>query len=538
MPEQVKDFTVICRGGLDSNRNHLYLNNTKPGSGIELLNYEPSLFGGYRRIEGYSLLNETYDEVDNANAEGEILGIVVYDDEIYAMRKQQSGATYKVYKYDSGSGWNAVTTGLTHATTSGSKTIDKIRWAVYNFGTGDRLIWVDGVNNATLFDGTNWTQIASANTGADFANAGGNQALNAPAFVHIFSNHIFVSGDPDYPGAIAHSSPLSDYDWTAASGAGQLGSGFTVTQIAAWRDDLVVFGKTDISRIFVEGSAFLIKNVTKNVGCIASDSVVELGGDLYYLARDGIRTYAGTAKIGDVELENVSKSIQTKVLDLYSSTPLSEITSVVIKDKSQLRLFFNNSAVNASDTPGILAGIANYEGSLALEWYEIQGIRTSVVCSGLISGSEYILHGDYDGKVYRQEQGNSFAGANITSLYSTPYLDLGSPMYRKLSREINLFLRPEGNLSLNVELEFDWGASDRVNPSTYSLADEDISVATYGTTVEYDDGSIYGGNIFPKLETPIQGSFYSVRLKISSVGTQAPHSIQGIIFSYSEKGRR
>lgn len=538
MTERVEDYTVICRGGLDSNRNYLYLNSVKPGSATELVNYEPSLYGGYRRIEGYNYFDETYQEVDNANAEGKILGIIIFNNEVYAMRKQQSGTTYKVYKYDSGSGWVAVTTGLTHNTSSGGKTINKIRWSIYNFGTEDRLIWVDGVNNATLFDGTNWTQASTSNGGTNFADAGGAQVLNAPRYVHIFENHIFLSGDPDYPGVIAHSAPLLDYDWTSSSGAGQLGCGFSVKQIHAWRDDLVVFGNTDISRIYVDSSSFVIKNVTKNVGCIASDSVVELGGDLYYLSRDGIRTYAGTAKINDVELEIQSKSIQQRTRDLVSQTPLDQVTSVIIRDKSQVRFFFNNSSVAANTTSGLLAGFVNYDGNLGLEWAELRGIRTSVVCSEIISGAEYILHGDYDGKVYRQETGNNFVGENITAIYSSPFLDFGSSMYRKLMREISIFIRPEGSVTLSTAIEFDWGKVSSINPSAYSMEDETAINSIYGEVQYAGSGVVYGGSKFPLLETPLEGSCYSVRVKITSSGTDAPYSVQGIIFSYSKKGRR
>ena len=60
MPDQISSFKVICSGGLNSNENHLDLSDNYPGAASRMLNYEPSLFGGYRRIEGYSEFDSDY----------------------------------------------------------------------------------------------------------------------------------------------------------------------------------------------------------------------------------------------------------------------------------------------------------------------------------------------------------------------------------------------------------------------------------------------------------------------------------------------
>ena len=57
-------------------------------------------------------------------------------------------------------------------------------------------------------------------------------------------------------------------------------------------------------------SDFVLSEVTNNIGCIASDSIIEIGGDILFLASDGIRPIQGTARIGDIELQTVSKPIQ------------------------------------------------------------------------------------------------------------------------------------------------------------------------------------------------------------------------------------
>lgn len=74
MPDKIESAKLICRGGLDSNNNYLELSEQTPGSATQLINYEPSLFGGYRRLEGFEPLNETQPEVAPTVAEGPILG--------------------------------------------------------------------------------------------------------------------------------------------------------------------------------------------------------------------------------------------------------------------------------------------------------------------------------------------------------------------------------------------------------------------------------------------------------------------------------
>ena len=85
MAEQIESYKVLCNGGLDTSENHLALSENASGSATRLVNYEVSLFGGYRRINGFTKYDNTYSEVgvNNANgsgvlATGQVLGVVIY----------------------------------------------------------------------------------------------------------------------------------------------------------------------------------------------------------------------------------------------------------------------------------------------------------------------------------------------------------------------------------------------------------------------------------------------------------------------------
>ena len=129
MPDQIASYKLICSGGLNSNENHLDLSENFPGAATRLVNFEPSLFGGYRRIEGFSKYDSTYGEVSVAydssgtsTGQGPVLGIAIYKDDsdgsttIIAARKDiGSGGNYSFYYFTSGIGWRKFT--LDHSVT-------------------------------------------------------------------------------------------------------------------------------------------------------------------------------------------------------------------------------------------------------------------------------------------------------------------------------------------------------------------------------------------------------------------------------------
>lgn len=528
MLENIQIYKTICKGGWNSNENQLELSTEFPGAASTLTNMEPSLYGGYRKINGFQPLESNSEEVDAAGAEGKILCTAFFDNKVIVARKQQGSAIYSFYYWNVGTGWTEYTTGLTLTSTS----VEKIRWATFNFNGTEKIIFVDGVNNATLFDGTNWINVGTADTGADFANAGGPQVLAAPKYVNVFKNHVFLSGDPTYPQIISHSAPNEEFDWTSAGGAGQIIAGFNVVQLKAFRDSNFVFGIKDIKKIVVSGTDFVIDDVAANIGCIASDSVIEIGGDLVFLAQDGFRTIAGTDKIGDIQMASISKSIQRDVIELIESSTLSDVNAVAIRAKSQIRFFFSNASLPASSSATGIIGALTPTG---WEWAKISGINTSITASDYINEDEYIIHGDFDGNVYRQEQGSSFNGTNVITSYATPYLDFGDPTLRKTLRKVSLFLRPEGALNLTMALNYDWNSESTLDPTGYDLENLGTS-SLYGTAVY--GTSVYATSPPPIVFSNVQGSGASVKATFVTNQNDVPFSIQGIVFEFTTNGRK
>ena len=504
---------TVCSGGLITNVDPLTHANALSGSALRMINYEPSLSGGYRRISGYQ------NDYGTVPGTGAVLGVEVngnIHDGIFACRRPTSGNNY-LHKWDNdNSSWDAITA-------SGSPTmvgVDRVRFSSYNWST-EVLLLTDGINPAATYDGTTYTQITHANAPAD------------PKFSEEFSSHIFLAGDPAEPFNLFFSAPLNATDFDPANGAGVINVGFKITAIKKFRDSLFIFGANNIKKLIGTNSAdFLLQNVTANLGCVAPDSVVEFGGDLLFLGPDGIRPISGTDRIGDVELAPVSKEIQDIFDNYYLSETIVDISIVVIRKKSQFRFFFKNDS-----SLSLIGAIRKSQNKQSIfEYSQLIGIEANCVASGYIGQFEHVIHGDGAGKVHRQERGTSFEGSNIFSLYQTPYFYMEDPEVRKIVYKIDTYLKSEGNTEVFVGLYYDYDDVYSLNPTTYSFSTEGAA-AIYGTAI-YGSGDIYDGNPSPKALTNVSGSGKSVSIGYVTDNQNASHTIQAISMTYGLGDRR
>jgi len=510
MADNLGSFKVFSQGGLNLNRDVLSQGELQPGSAISLLNYEPATTGGYRRVSGYT---NDYGVVPG-DSSGGVLGVTVaagINDGILAARKPSVGSNYLHH-------WDTATSSWVAVTTAGSPTmtgVSKVRFTRFNWGS-PKVILTDGVNPAATYDGTTYTQITHANAPTD------------PKFAAVFKNHMWLVGDPAEPHNVYFSAPTDETKWSPADGAGVINVGFPVVSIKPFRDSLFVFGTNNIKRIVGNNiSDWAVQHVTDDLGCLASDSVIEIGGDLIFLSQDGIRPISGTDKIGDVNLETLTKNIQSFISDVVFNNNLDAVSSVIIRSKSQFRLFYNVENGNA-----LLGGLRmGQEGGIGFEFGQMIGIEATCADSGYIDKEEYVIHGDSSGKVHRQESGNSFGGENIVSLYQTPFLHMQDPEQRKIIHTVATYLRSEGDNEIVMSVVFDYDDNTILNPSNYTLTTEGAA-AYYNEAVFNDSSNIWSGNPSPVQRVNVSGSGKSVSFRYVTNDTNASHSVQGLVVTF------
>ena len=375
MADRISGYIVNCIGGLDTNRDVLSQGRDTPGSATQLINYEPSTTGGYRRISGYA------NNYGTLAGTGAVLGVAVAEginNSIFACRRPSSGTNY-FYR------WNAATSAWVAVTIPGSVTmvgVKKVRMFRYNW-VSSKLFLTDGINPAATYDGATYTQITHS------------LAPSAPKYASSFKNHMFLAGDASEPFNLYFSAPLAETDFNPANGAGVINVGFEIVQIKPFRDTLYIFGKNAIKALQGTNIAdFVVSEVTSNLGCVASDSVVELGGSLLFLGPDGFRPVAGTNKIGDVELETISKQIQFTINAILQELVAESldpdlVSSVVIRKKSQFRFF-----IPTEGTFGLIGGLRQREGGIGFEYSQLFGIAATCAASGYVGIDEIVIHGD------------------------------------------------------------------------------------------------------------------------------------------------
>ena len=398
--------------------------------------------------------------------------------------------------------------------------VTQVRFENFNWGA-PKFALVDGINPAATYDGSNYIQITDSNAPSD------------PTLVAVFNNHLFLAGDAADPYHLHFSSPVAETDFSPGNGAGVVNVGFKITQIKAFRDQLYIFGANNIKRLVGDSQAnFVLQNVTSNLGCTAPDSVVEFNGELIFLAPDGVRPVSATDRIGDIELASLSKPIQSIFDDYTTNEDLSTIKTVVLKRKSQFRMFFQDQ-----ESLGLIGGVRRSgEAGRGFEFSQIVGIEVNQVASGYIDKEEFVIHGDSAGFVSRQETGNDFNGADIFSYFQTPFVYMEDPEVRKTIYNINTYMRSEGVVTIAMGLEYDYGDTALTLASDYAINTE--GAAAFYDKAKFNAEEIYDGNPSPVRSTNVSGSGKSVSIKYVTNGTDPSHTIQAFSVTYGTGDRR
>ena len=496
---QLSPFVFACQGGLVLDQSTFAM---QPGMALELQNFEPDISGGYRRISGYAKWNSNIVPQTAASTEP-VLMVAHFNSKVIAARGT------KIYEAGTTGSWSEIDTGRTSA--------GRYTFFRYNLAGTDFIIWADGANHATKYDGTTLTDINASGAPAN------------PKFVTGFKDHLFFAGASSTPQQLTFTAPFTDNDFNSSNGAGTIKVDSNITGLFPFRDALFIFCEERIFKLTGTGiSTFVVQPVTREIGCLNGFTIQEFAGDIVFLGPDGLRTVAGTERIGDVELGTISRPVQKRFQEL---TDVDEFTSLVIPDKTQYRIFFSNASTARASTEGIIC-VRRGEG---YEFGDTLGIRASATDSTVVAGTSFILHGDFDGYVYRQEQGNDFDGNQIVGKYRSPDLTMGDAGIRKNFQRVIINYAPEAAVNADLFLRYDYEAPDVARPAAYPF-DTSTVVAVYGSALY--NTSTYGGQTNPLVRQPVEGSGFAVALRVNDRGTSAPYSLKGFQLEFDAGARR
>jgi len=583
MPDQsqVQPAAFNCQGGLVLNRSTFMM---QPGEALVLENFEPDVEGGYRRINGYrKYVNHIIPQTTSSSEK--VIGVASFANKVIACRGEKifnAGTTELstsitatetmsgsgTIRVESVSGFTAsgtiqieneiftytgitsttnpnLLTGVTRAASSttaaahlngvvvsstwteidtGRTNAFKYRFERFNFNGTNKIIFVDETNAPVVFDSSfNVVDVAAS-------------AVAGSKHVASFKNHMFYAGKSTTPEEIIFSVPFDEDDFTSGSGAGSIKVDDTVVGLKVFRDSLFIFCENRIFKLTGNTSAdFAMTPVTRSIGCLNGDTIQEFGGDLIFLGPDGLRTVAATTKIGDTELGTVSKNVQS-LFDVNIKDSLL-FESVVIADKTQYRIFFTKEG-QAENLTRCVTCVIKQEG---FEFSEIRGIKPTSTDTLVSSGDVIVLHGSSDGYVQRQEKGNTFDGTPILARYRSPDLSFGDTGIRKHMQRVIINYKPESAIDADLLVRYDNEGAGSARPAAYAL-DSSTIAAQFGSALFSVVGAaatfVFGGPSQPLIRQSVEGSGFSVILRINDGGETAPYSLKGFQLEYQLGARR
>ncbi len=494
-------FPFVCEGGLVLNQSTFIM---KPGQALELENFEPDIDGGYKRINGFSKYVSAIVPFTSSSGE-EVLMVASFADKVVAAR-----GTSIYQATPAGSSWTSIDSGRTSAT--------KYSFERFNFDGNDKLIVVDGANAPTVFN----TSFSATDVSES--------SVSGSKFVVAFKNHMFYAGKSTTKQEVVFSQPFDEDAFSSGSGAGSIKVDDTIVGLKVFRDNLFIFCENRIFKLGGSSSSdFAVVPVTRNIGCINGSTIQEFAGDLIFLGPDGLRTIAGTARIGDVELGTISSNVQPLFdRQIANST---KFESLVIPDKTQYRIFFTQDNVAENGTTGVICVMKGQ----TFEFSKVKGIKPTCTDTFVDDGDVIALHGSTSGFIQRQEQGSDFDGVAINGKYRSPDLTMNDPGIRKHMQKVVINYAPESTIDADLFVRYDYESAASTRPAAYPLDSAEVAIlygsSTYGT-------GVYGGPSQPLVRQAVEGSGFAVALRVNDGGTTAPYSIKGFQLEYQLGARR
>jgi hypothetical protein len=406
--------------------------------------------------------------------------------------------------------------------TSNKTSTNKQRFTKYRIGTTEKIAGVDGTNFPFTYDATNYVPLTGAPTD-----------VKGASHVAFFKNHLFFAkGD-----VLSFTAPYTDSDFNAANGAGNISVGTDITGLIAFREQLIIFSENKIERLVGNTLAdFILQPITDNIGCVDSDTIKEVAGDIVFLGPDGIRSLSSTDKIGDFNLAIIAKNIQKQVTDLITAN--QSFSSVTIKSKSQYRLLGHNESITSENATGILGTqLAGPEGTM-FGWAELRGFKAFVADSNYNQQAETVIFANSDGYVYQMESGNSLDGANIQANFATPFVPLNDPQLRKTVYKMHLYTDPSGSISIDANLKFDLDEVGVIQPDAITFSNTGTVAGIFGNTTSTYGTSVYGGRLKKQFTSQTIGSGFNVSIQFFSNTTNPPFSLDATVLEFGTYDRR
>ena len=398
------------------------------------------------------------------------------------------------------------------------------RFDIIDFTGTKTLVIVDGANAPALYNGTTFTVLDSAPS----------DVIGATV-VATHKNHIFYAKGR----VLSFGSPLTTTDFQSGNGAGNIGLDNSIVAIKSFRDQLIVFTDSSIFRLNGDALAtFNLQPITRDIGCIQTDSVQEIGGDVVFMAPDGLRLLSATERIGDFGLAPITKKIQGTFNDFVKLH--TDFFSLVIRNKSQYRLFGWNNNFTRPNAQGILfTQFASPGEASVIDFAETRGIQVTA-CASVYSGTtEFVIFSGKEGFLHRMENDtSSFDGNNIATTFATPFYPINDPRIRKTIYKAQFYLDPEGRVNFDLNLKFDFDESGAVVMPAVTFTNATSNASQFYGIGAYGSAT-FGAKLQKVFSAQTTGSGNTISAQFEADNnTDVPYALDALTLEYATHARR
>lgn len=254
--------------------------------------------------------------------------------------------------------------------------------------------------------------------------------------------------------------------------------GDEIVALAAHNNFLFIFGRAQI--LIYSGadvpSTMKLEDSIVGIGCIARDSVQNIGEDVYFLSDTGVRSLLRTIQEKSVPLRDISKNVHDDLQVAVTADTLANIKSGFSAVNSFYLLTLPASMKTyCIDTRQILqdgsSKVTIWTGASPTAFYETKGRLFYMGKLGYIGTYAGYLD---DASTYRMS-------------YYTTWIDFGNPIQKSILKKIRLTVIGGSDQDIVIKWAYDFGStyfSEIASLPSNSLAAQ-YAVSQYNTTAQY-----------------------------------------------------
>lgn len=517
---------------------------------------------------------------------GQILGVWVYNDVVYAFRNNAGGTAAAMYK-STASGWSAVSLGreitfntgsaavsegqtLTGATSGASGVVTRVVLRSGSYGSSNAIgsfifasvtgtfqngenLQVGGVTKAVAtsadtaikllpsgrFEFCNYNFTGSTSTLRMYGCDGVNNAFefdgtvfvpirtgmttDAPSHIIGYKNYLFLS----FLGSVQFSGIGAPYSWSPVLGAGEIATGDPITGFVpqggtSSGSALAIFTSKRMHVLYGSASSDFKLQISNSDIGFSAYTTQIVGNNTFGLTARGIQAVLTTLTYGDFDYASISHLIQS----LITLKIGLETASTTLRTKNQYRLYY-------SDGTALVVGLTGdkVNGILPLNY----GRPVRCICTATLSnGTEVTYFGSDDGYIYQDNVGASFDGSAIEAWCRTAFNHNGSPRMRKKYRRAILEVDVEDYAQVSVTFDLGYGTSD-ISEAAPATAQSLVGGGGYWDQFIWDNFT-WDAQIVLDPVIKIDGTQKNISLLFYSNRAQdLPHTVQGATLEYTPR---